>query len=408
MQEIKYNISFKERLDKQIDKSKEESNKSKLAQKLAKEGKYEEIFALYGSKYYLKFVPYKYKKNDIKKLLQEGKFEDIYIKYGPNIYEKYVHKMKAMDIYLETGSKSKSKGTFVLNKIKSGTKRTILPLFISGVTVFEGFPILIASCYDQIITKNSITYAEEISSYDKKIQEYAKQINKLKLTDLQIIMKVMNDMWDSIAGYADPKKNIMGFQRLDFLEENGIGVCRNMADDVCAKLNVINPEYNARTLTVKMDMDKLIVINNIDNSKRPSSENNSSSTQEDTNDISDNIIENIYGNHKVILVNIPNENITLVVDPTNPSIGIFRDGKIYMFSVDDGKLLTVKYLSTSMDGILSVFDYNKRRTQSFFDSNINIEELKQKYGVDAQNKALEYVLELENNNENEKQKVKTR
>ena len=318
--------------------------------------------------------------------------------------------MKAMDIYLETGSKSKSKGTFVLNKIKSGTKRTILPIFISGVTVFEGFPILIASCYDQMIIENSITYAEEISSYDKKIQEYAKQINKLNLTDLQIIMKVMNDMWKSIAGYADPKKNIMGFQRLDFLEENGIGVCRNMADDVCAKINVINPKYNARILSVKMEMDIPIYIKNIGKSKRPSSENNSSSNSENTkeNDFMYNLIVDLYGNHKVVLMDIPNENITLVVDPTNPSIGIFRDGKIYMFSVDDSKLLTVKYLSTSMDGILSVFDYNKRRTQSFFDSNISVEELKQKYGVDAQNKALEYVLELENNNENEKQKVKTR
>ena len=39
---------------------------------------------------------------------------------------------------------------------------------------------------------------------------------------------------------------------------------------------------------------------------------------------------------------------------------------------------------------------------------MSIEEIEQKYGVDAQNKALEYVLELENNNENEKQKVNTR
>lgn len=236
-----------------------------------------------------------------------------------------------------------------------------------------------------MIIENSITYAEEISSYDKKIQEYAKQINKLNLTDLQIIMKVMNDMWKSIAGYGEPKKDIVGFQRLDFLEENGIGVCRNMADDVCAKINVINPKYNARILSVKMEMDIPIYINNIGNSKRPSSENNSSSNSENTNenDFMYNLIVDLYGNHKVVLMDIPNENITLVVDPTNPSIGIFRDGKIYMFSVDDGKLLSVKYLSTSMDGILSIFDYNKRRIQSFFDSNISVEELKQKYGVEA-------------------------
>lgn len=143
MKEIKSNIPLNEQINKKYQKLKEKITKYKLAQSLSKEEKYEEIFTLFGRAIYLFYAPSKYKKQDIKKLLQEGKFEDIYIKYGPNIYEKYVHKMKAMDIYLETGSKSKSKGTFVLNKIKSGTKRTILPLFISGVTVFEGFPILI-------------------------------------------------------------------------------------------------------------------------------------------------------------------------------------------------------------------------------------------------------------------------
>ena len=205
-------------------------------------------------------------------------------------------------------------------------------------------------------------------------------------------------MWDSIAGYGNPKKDIVGFNRLDFLEENGIGVCRNMADDVSAKLNAINPEYNARTLAVKMDVEKSIKINNIGNSKRPPSNNeeNNNYVVPDDNSFAYNLAVDLNGNHKVVLMDIQKENITLVVDPTNPGIGVFRDGKIYMFYVPDGEILTVRHFSTSIDGTLSIFDYNKRKIDSFFDSNISIEELERKYGVDAQNKALDYVLSLEN------------
>ena len=42
--------------------------------------------------------------------------------------------------------------------------------------------------------------------------------------------------------------------------------------------------------------------------------------------------EYIIGNHAVTLVDIPEDNIILVVDTTNPSIGIYKDGSIKMFN----------------------------------------------------------------------------
>lgn len=400
MKEIKTKLSSKEILNKQKERQKAEYQ---VAAQLAKEKKYEEIFALYGRDTYLNFAPKKYKKKEIKKLLREGKFEDIYIKYGPIMYGKYLPKMEAIDIYLETGKKGKG----LLRKLNYKIKETVLPAFISGVVFFEGLPfLLLAVSTDKVIEENAIKYAEDISSYDRKIKEYAKQFQNPNLTDLQVIMKVMKDMWDSIAGYGNPQKNIIGFQRLDFLEENGIGVCRNMADDVSAKLNAINPKYNARTLAVKMDMEKGVKLNKIGNSKRPPSNNEENNNYAVPNEDSlfTKFSVELVGNHKVVLVDIPEENITLVVDPTNPGIGVFRYGKIYMFSVPDGEVLTVRHYSTFVDGTLSIFDYNKRKIDSFFDSNISIEELERKYGVEAQNKALDYILSLENkkiNKENE-------
>ena len=103
-----------------------------------------------------------------------------------------------------------------------------------------------------MIEENKKEYNNVIEQYDKKIEEYALKVKELNLTDFQIVMKVMDDMWSSIKGYGEPTEDIIGFQRLDFLEDDGVGVCRNMADDFTAKLNAINPEFHARNMVVYM------------------------------------------------------------------------------------------------------------------------------------------------------------
>ena len=59
----------------------------KQVKKLAKQKKYEDIYVIYGRKWFLKYTPKKYQKADRLKLKIEGKFLDIYNKYGSIDYE---------------------------------------------------------------------------------------------------------------------------------------------------------------------------------------------------------------------------------------------------------------------------------------------------------------------------------
>ena len=46
--------------------------------------------------------------------------------------------------------------------------------------------------------KNSTQYENEINEYQNKIENYANEVNKMDLTNTEIFMKVMDDMWGSI------------------------------------------------------------------------------------------------------------------------------------------------------------------------------------------------------------------
>lgn len=48
-------------------------------------------------------------------------------------------------------------------------------------------------------------------------------------------------------------------------------------------------------------------------------------------------MQKIFGNHMVTAIDIPKQNTILILDPTNPSIGTIKNGKIYMFSNKEGK-----------------------------------------------------------------------
>ena len=84
---------------------------------------------------------------------------------------------------------------------------------------------------------------DEVDIYGQKIKSY-------NLTDIQNIMKLMDDMWRNIKGYGEPRIDLISYPGLDLATEDAIGVCRNMADDMARKLNAINEEYNARSITV--------------------------------------------------------------------------------------------------------------------------------------------------------------
>lgn len=103
------------------------------------------------------------------------------------------------------------------------------------------------------------------------------------------------------------------------------------------------------------------------------------------------------GNHAVVLLELPNENVKLIIDPTNPSIGIFQNGKITIFNEKYNKnsMLYIPLGSVIHKGVEGLIDVSSNYFTSWgFE---NYDELNKNYGVKAQNEALEEVRALNKN-----------
>lgn len=92
---------------------------------------------------------------------------------------------------------------------------------------------------------DSQKYSKEIHEYKQKIKEYCKMFNIHTQSDMEIVMRVIKNMHETILGYGEPKIDAIGYQGMDVMDEDGMGKCRNMAVNVADKLNEIYPEYNA-------------------------------------------------------------------------------------------------------------------------------------------------------------------
>lgn len=362
--------------------------------------KYDEIFQNYGQRVYNIAVPSKHRKAEIKHLMKEGRFEDIYRKHGNKAYKEHIYEMQAIDVYNETGSKPRS----ILNMVKNMIGRRIAPLFLSTLLIAPpaaGAVIDFASTQEK--EQNKIVYSEQLERYDERISAYANEVNAMNLTDTQVFMKVMSDMWSEIDGYGENTEDIAGLLRLS-LQEDGQGVCRHFADDVTAKLNAINPEYNARNLAVYI-ADNQYELANIDRTILQNNNTVAGTEQEEENSNFVDTVVNLVGNHVVTVVDVPGKNISLVLDPTNPGIGVFKDGQIYMFSTPDGKGISPKAIGQFfMNGAENMFDLGITTVKSFLPTEQSLEELEAIYGTEAQNEALEYLETLEQDKANEAMK----
>ena len=373
--------------------------------KLMIEKRYGEIYSKYGFSQIVKIKNLrKYKFDDIKKLKESGRYEDIYIKYGEKEYNRYLDIMREADIKNELPDiskfklyKSKFKLVSKIEFLKKISTATIAScMFICG---FVGFNNGLE------FKQNEISYYDAVMEYNSKIHSYANEVNEMNLSDLQIIMKVMNDIWQEMEGYGKPELDIRGFERIDLLNENGVGVCRNIADDFTAKMNAINPSYNARNVIVYFDNDcynkesMANIAQKYSKSYLEMLENNSENNQENIEN-EDDLFKKQMGNHMVTVLDIPEDNISLIVDATNPSIGYLKQGKIYMLSNYYGKGLefanlgqvffndTKNYLSIEFEKVNSAFKFN------------DLNDINKKYGHDAQNEALLYVRDLDIKNKN--------
>ena len=360
---------------------------------LMKEKKYDEMYQKYGRETYLRVVSNKHQIRDIDKLMDEGRFFELYEKYGEKIYRDYLREMKKVDVENELGIKFKFNNYLFFENMTQNLKiiRNQAAKVMLGLTIVSGgFSTMISSQYDQVIENNSKVYQSEIKDYDEEIKTYAEHINSMNLSDLEIIMKVMNDMWNSIDVYKIPDMyDAIGYPRLA-LYMDGYGVCRNMADDFTARMNAINPNYEACNLNVYL---KEAEINNI---RRTTLVNYNSiadnSEQEENIDYKSEIISNLTGNHMVSCVKLKEDDVLLIVDPTNPSIGVLKNGEITMLSNQMMKGIKIKPVGNLMLGSDNRKEYLKKLTESLFTAG-DINTLKEKYGITSQNETLEEIIE---------------
>lgn len=364
-------------------------------EQLKKDKDYEQIFRQFGQKEFLNSVDRKYKKQDIKKLQKEGRFEDIYVKYGEKTYNKYLRKFKQKEIEDAYGKRSfkalkgriKLIGAALLTAagIGYGTKEYVQPTLAAA-----NYNIQSGENYREESKKG---YEELIQEYEKSIIRYAENVNKLNLTDFETIMKVQEDMWATIEGYNDPEIDIAECFGLDIWSSKK-GICRNMADDVARKLNAINPEYNARVCTV-YTKEKVIIKENVKVNTQYFKLQNTKHDYEGIKWALPNYMERekMKSNHVVVLVDIKKENITLVIDTTNMYIGTFQNGEISILNAiqeekDNVMERTPWYDSYYCDNE-SIWDIPKEYAKSFLPTKLSKGEIEEKYGVEAQNSALD-------------------
>ena len=386
---------------------------------LVEQGKYDEVFVNYGRQAYLRYVPGRVRREELKKFKEEGRYEDIYQKYGEAAYSKVLASTMFNEIRDEKGWFSAA-----FWKFKQGVKETLLSAAIFGIATTAVLPPMMGYNTTNEIHSNAENYASEINAYNERNEAYAEAFGNVEVSKLQIVMKSMDDMWNSIQGYKTPEKNITGFLELDLSTEQGYGVCRNMAADVAKRLNAIDKTFNARTLPVKMGEDGFYKIADIDRTiiEDDATVSREEGTETSTNTVEENVIkaiQSIAGNHMITLVDIPEDNIILVIDPTNPGLGMYKDGKILMFNdTRDGH--SYEYDSKEISalaftrGIEAIGEITGDLIKSFENPRLSMEELKEKYGTEAQNKALGEVRALfiarqveKENSFNERLKVDT-
>lgn len=350
---------------------------------------YDKIYAEFGQKIYNQYVPSKYKKEDLKKLKAEGRYEVIFSKYGKDEYNRVLSDAKYREIKEEQGLAK------AINwKVKDFTKKFLIKAGILSFATLSLGTVATTQVYNDAKNENAVKYEKEIENFNEKTEDYAEQVKNMNLSDIQVCMKVMQDMWSNIKGYDNPKIDAIGYMELDVSTEDGVGMCRNMASYAAKTLNAIDSKYNARTIDAYIDtayQDVGIENRNILTSNETVEKDENAEEKEVNGD-------GIFTvNHMVTLVDIPEDNITLMLDPTNPSIGIYQDGKIYSFNAVDKEngYKPKEFMTAVLNDYEGKLDTVIGYAKSFLPSKLTLEELNEKYGVDAQKKALAEVKALD-------------
>ena len=382
---------------------------------------YDEIYRQFGRKIYVITVPDRIRHQSLNNAMKEKRYMDVLDIHGEKTFNKKIQKIIGEDIKYESSNifqRIRGWTRHILpRKIKADITETILP--VTAVLLLAP-AALIADGYHERSVREHKEHKVEIEEYLDDVKAYGEQIKQYNLTPLQTMMKVTDDMWSRIEGYGEPEIDLIEYAGLDVSKDLGVGVCRNMADDCARRLNAVDERFNARTLPVYVedgeyepaDIDRRIVENedeevgydsttndgNEEENKDEIENENSESLaiKRAINNFLDSSFKKQVANHAIVLVDVPGESDTLVLDPTNAAVGIYCNGEIKLFN-SEGKAHPVE-MKTTLYGSF-VFGIGKaliEQPKSYISSigiytDKKMEELNERYGLLSQNDALDYV-----------------
>lgn len=314
----------------------------------------------------------------ISQLLKTKNYDEIYKRYGKIMYKLFEGSRISQEIEYESG-----KNFSDLKQIIDIHLNKVLYFCIMYITYF------ILSMPNDIQKDIKATERNEnigkISEYESYVDDYLKSTDFLCLSDLEIFMKLMQYEHQEMI-YDTPEPEIIGYYRVQMLD--GKGVCRNIADDLAYRLNLINPEYNAKMICVNSSYGNWIK-NDDEMQINPNYPFIDEEKDKDTliSKGLEEIKKRTFPNHAVTMVNIPGEDYALILDPTNSGIGVMYNGKIDMFNSDSENYYVTELFNAFFMGYDVEFSIKLEKLKSYF-TNHSLEELNELYGLDTQNETI--------------------
>lgn len=311
----------------------------------------------------------------ISQLLKSKNYDEIYKRYGKFMYKLFETSRISQEVKYEGGTKFDDLKQIIDVHLKEIFYFCIIYLSY----LFLAMPNDVQKDIKATARSENI---DKISEYEKYVDDYLESIDFTGLSDLEIFMKLMQYEHQEML-YGTPEQEITGYYRVQMLD--GKGVCRNIADDLAYRLNLINPEYNAKMICVNSSYGNWV--KNDDKMQiDPNYNFNNEEIDKDNIGIEE-IKKRLFPNHAVTMINIPGEDYSLILDPTNSGIGVISNGKIDMFNSDNENYYVTELANALLMGYDIRFSTELNELKSYF-TNHSLEELNELYGLDAQNEAI--------------------
>lgn len=311
----------------------------------------------------------------ISQLLKSKNYDEIYKRYGKFMYKLFETSRISQEVKYEGGKNFDDLKQIIDVHLKEIVYFCIIYLSY----LFLAMPNDVQKDIKATARNENI---DRISEYERYVDDYLESIDFTGLSDLEIFMKLMQYEHQEML-YGTPKQEITGYYRVQMLD--GKGVCRNIADDLAYRLNLINPEYNAKMICVNSSYGNWI--KNDDKMQIDPDYNFNNEEIDKDNKGLEEIKKKLFPNHAVTMINIPGEDYSLILDPTNSGIGVISNGKIDMFNSDNENYYVTELSNALLMGYDIRFSTELNELKSYFTKH-SLEELNELYGLDAQNEAI--------------------